>query len=81
LGNLQSLRAENDWNPVPSFLNTINARLRLANAIEAGRERQDYYNELRAKVNTGGNGGNKPTPAGIGADANGVYGVGNSNPA
>lgn len=49
-------------------------------ALNAEKERQDYYNELRSKINTGGNSGNKPTPAGIGADANGVYGVGSSNP-
>jgi len=65
---------------VPSFLNTINERIRMRQALNAEKERQDYYNELRSKINTGGNGGNKPTPAGIGADASGVYGVGNSNP-
>ena len=49
-------------------------------SLNAEKERQDYYNQLKSKLNSGG-GGNSPTPAGIGADANGVYGVGNSNPA
>lgn len=55
--------------------------MRLASAINAGKERQDYYNDLRAKVNTGRNGnGSNPPPAGIGADAqSGVYGVGDTN--
>lgn len=75
-----SLKAQDDRNPVPSFLNTINERIKMRQALNAEKERQDYYNELRSKINTGGNSGNKPTPAGIGADANGVYGVGSSNP-
>jgi hypothetical protein len=65
---------------VPSFLNTINERIKMRQSLNAEKERQDYYNQLKSKLNSGG-GGNNPTPAGIGADANGVYGVGNSNPA
>jgi hypothetical protein len=36
-------------------MNTINARLRLANAINAGKERQDYYNQLKSNVFGSGN--------------------------
>ena len=57
-------------------MNTINARLRLQQAIKAGKEREDYYNQLKSNV-FGGN-QNQQAPQynqgeGIGFNEGGQY--------
>lgn len=43
-----SLKAQDDRNPVPSFLNTINERIKMRQSLNAEKERQDYYNQLKS---------------------------------
>ena len=70
------LKAQDDRNPVPSFLNTVNERIRMQQALNAGKERQDYYNQLKSGL-YGKKGSQQPSQynqgEGIGFNENGQY--------